>query len=227
MQLTITTNLDAVRKQFAGLEKQVNFAASKALNDVARKVQQAMPSGLKSQLDRPTPFTASAKATRIIPAKRDNLAAEVVFKDVQAGYLKWQVEGGVRSPARKALKLPTAINLNEYGNVPRGIISQLISVARKESKMAKRTSRRIKVSNKLELFYGDPADLGGHRFPPGIYKIVQRGAGSQLVPLVVFPATTAKYKKRLDLARIAAPVVSAELPAAFDKALREELASAK
>jgi hypothetical protein len=31
MQMTITTNLDDVRRRLSGLEKQVNFAASKAL----------------------------------------------------------------------------------------------------------------------------------------------------------------------------------------------------
>ena len=36
MQLNITTNLDDVRRRLSGLEKQVNFAASKALNDTAR-----------------------------------------------------------------------------------------------------------------------------------------------------------------------------------------------
>lgn len=36
MNLNITTNLAEVRRQLAGLERQVNFAASRALNDTAR-----------------------------------------------------------------------------------------------------------------------------------------------------------------------------------------------
>ena len=168
MQLTITTNLAEVRRRLSGLEKQVNFAASKALNDTAREVRKAIPAGLRRSLDRPTPFTASEGATFIRPARRDNLTAEVLFKDRQASYLRYQVEGGVRRPKRRALRLPSAIQLDQYGNLPRGIIQQLIAVARKESKLGKRKARRIQVSNKLDLFYGDPKDVGGRNFPPGI-----------------------------------------------------------
>jgi hypothetical protein len=228
MQLNITTNLADVRRQFAGLEKQVNFAASKALNETAREVRKAIPAGLRRSLDRPTPFTAGEGATFVKPAKRDSLVAEVLFKDRQASYLRYQVEGGVRSPTRRALRLPSAVKLNEYGNLPRGIIQQLISVARKESRLGKRRSRRIQVSNKLDLFYGDPRDVGGRNFPPGIYKIVKLSPErSQLVPLIVFPETVARYRKRVDLLAIARPVVASAFSPAFARALREALASAR
>lgn len=228
MQLNITTNLDEVRRQFAGLEKQVNFAASKALNDTAREVRKAIPAGLRKSLDRPTPFTAGEGATFVKPARRDNLVAEVLFKDRQASYMRFQVEGGVRRPTRRALRLPSAVQLNEFGNLPRGIIQQLIAVARKESKLGKRKARRIQVSNKLDLFYGDPKDLGGRKFPPGIYKIVRLSAErSQLVPLIVFPETTATYRKRVDLLAIAQPVVVSNFNRLFNAALRGALGTAK
>jgi hypothetical protein len=228
MQLNITTNLADVRRQFAGLEKQVNFAASKALNETAREVRKAIPAGLRRSLDRPTPFTAGEGATFVKPARRDSLVAEVLFKPRQASYLRYQVEGGVRSPTRRALRLPSAVKLNEYGNLPRGIIQQLISVARKESRLGKRRSRRIQVSNKLDLFYGDPRDVGGRNFPPGIYKIVKLSPErSQLVPLIVFPETVARYRKRVDLLAIARPVVASAFSPAFARALREALATAR
>lgn len=228
MQLTITHNLDAVRRQFAGLEKQVNFAASKALNDVAKEVQKAIPAALQRSLDRPTAFTANERATFIKPAKRDSLSAAVLFKDRQASYMRYQTEGGVRQPTRKALRLPSAIQLNAHGNLPKGIIQQLIAVARKEGKLGKRKARRIRVSDKLELFYGDPKDVGGHQFPPGIYKIVKLANDrSQLVPLIVFPATSATYRKRVDLLAVARPVVASAFSPAFDRALQQALATAK
>jgi hypothetical protein len=37
MNLNITTNLDGLRRRLSGLGKQVNFAASKAINDTARE----------------------------------------------------------------------------------------------------------------------------------------------------------------------------------------------
>ena len=228
MQMNITTNLDEVRRRLSGLEKQVNFAASKALNDTAREVRKAIPAGLRKSLDRPTPFTAGEGATFVKPAKRDNLTAEVLFKDRQASYLRYQVEGGVRRPTRRALRLPSAIRLDQYGNLPRGIIQQLIAVARKESRLGKRKARRIQVSNKLDLFYGDPKDVGGRDFPPGIYKIVRLSAErSQLVPLIVFPETAATYRKRVDLLSISRPVVASAFSPAFARALRDALASAR
>ena len=222
------TGLDQVRAQLGAASKQAAFAASKALNAAAKDVQKAIPDGLRKSLDRPTDFTASVKATRIEYASKTKLEAAVLFKDKQASYMRYQVEGGTRQPTRKALRLPSAVQLNQYGNLPKGIIAQLIAVARKESKLGKRKARRIKVSNKVELFYGDPADVGGHKYPPGIYKIVQLGSNrSQLVPLIVFPAVSAKYKKRVDLEAIARPVVLANINRHFNEAFSAAMGSAR
>ena len=211
------TGLDAATRKLATVEKQIAFAASKALNASAQQVQKGIPGVLMQSLDKPTPFTTSEKATFVRPATKTNLEAAVVFKDRQASYLKYQLNGGVRAPSRKALRLPTAIALDQYGNLPKGVIKSLVALARKESKMTKRTSRRIKVSNKVELFYGDPKDVGAHRFPPGIYKIVAAGRGgkSQLVPLIVFPEQSARYRKRVDLEPMARAVVMKSFGAAF------------
>lgn len=113
LNLNITTNLDEVRRRLSGLEKQVNFAASKALNDTAREVRKAIPAGLRRSLDRPTPFTASEGATFVKPAKRDNLTAEVLFKDRQASYLRFQVEGGVQDLRKAAHYLQRLIEEEE------------------------------------------------------------------------------------------------------------------
>lgn len=232
MNITITSNMAEVRRQLAGLSRQVDFAASKALNATARQVQRAMPAGLQQQLDRPTPFTTgnpdgSRASTYLKPARKDRLEVDVIFKDVQAAYLRFQVEGGTRAPKGKALRLPSAIGLDGYGNIPRGAIAKLLAVARRESKLTKRTSQRIKVGRGTTLFYGDPADVGNHRFPPGIYKEVINGTRRQLIPLVVFPARSATYRKRLDLVAIASPVVAREFEPEFRQALTAALQDAR
>lgn len=217
--------LDAVMAKLSGQQKQVQFAAAKALTQTAKKIQQNIPAYLEKELDKPTPFTKSG--TFVQAARKDKLEAVVGFKDRQASYLKWQVDGGMRSPTKTALRLPSAVRLNEYGNLPKGIIQQLVAVARKESKLSKRTSRRIKVSNQQELFYGDPKDVGNHKFPPGIYKLVKQAGRSQLVPLIVFPQTTANYRPRLDLEKFAKPIVASEFEPAFREALRQALETAR
>lgn len=220
--------LDKSLRQLADSQKQVRFAASRALNEAAGAVRKAIPGELTKRLDRPTAFTTSEKSTFIRRATRDNLEAAVVFKDRQASYLRYQFEGGTREPSRKALRLPSAISLNQYGNLPKGIIKQLVAIARKEGKMGKRKARRIKVSKKLELFYGDPKDVGAHNFPPGIYKIVPRGQGkgSQLIPLIVFPEQAARYQKRVDLEPVAQAAVSKSFGPAFERELKKALESA-
>ncbi len=203
----------------AGQQKQLRYATAVALTKTARAIKDALPNALEKSLDRPTNFTK--RGIFVKAANRDNLTAVVGFMDKQAAYLKWQIEGGTRQPTKSAQRLPTAIQLDNYGNLPRGIIAQLVAVARKEGKLAKRTSRRIKVSNKVDLFYGDPADVGGHKFPPGIYKIVDLGNRKQLVPLIVFPKIAVRYKKRFDLQRVGEDVANREWQRQFAQAWAE------
>lgn len=229
MQVRVTTNAADVARALEVQARQVSFAASKALNDTAREVRRAIPDALRKGLDRPTPFTTSESGLFIRPARKDALTAWVLFKDRQASYLRYQANGGVYAPrAGFGLKLPTAIGRDAYGNIPRGVIRKLVAVARKESKLGKRKARRIAVSSKVELFYGDPTDAGGRRFPYGIYKVVKVSAErSQLVPLVVFPDQPATYRKRVDLMAAAKPVVASSFGPAFNRALRAALATAR
>jgi len=228
MQISLSVSgLDALKRQIADAEKQVRYAASRALNETAKEVRKAIPGELSKRLDRPTPFTTREDAMFIRGATKDRLEAAVVFKDRQASYLRYQLEGGVRQPTRKALRLPSAIGLDQHGNLPRGIIKQLVAIARKEGKLQKRKARRIRVSNKLELFYGDPKDVGARKFPPGIYKIVTKGGAgqTQLVPLIVFPEQSARYEKRVDLDPLARAVVLKTFGPAFERELKQALQS--
>lgn len=209
------TGLDQAKAMLSNASAEVRRAAARALTDTAYDVRRAVPAGLRRSLDRPTPFTANENAMFIRRANPQQLEAFALFKDRQASYLRYQVEGGVRRPSGRGLKLPSAIRLDAFGNIPRGAIKQLIAVARKEGKLGKRRARTIAVSRNVDLFYGDPRDLGGRNFPPGIYKVVKAGDRSSLIPLVVFPETTASYRKRVDLRAIAAPVVASEFPARF------------
>lgn len=191
----------------------------KVLNDVARQIQRDMPRYLNQRLDRPTRFTASTNATYVRYATPGQLQASVLFKDKQSEYLKWVAQGGIKPSGPRGLKLPSAIKLNQYGNIPKGVIAQLISVARKEGKLGKRRARRIKVSDQVEIFYGDPADHGAKKWPPGIYKIVRSAMGSKLIPLVVFPRVDARYTKRLDLAAFGNEVASRVLRSSMQRHL--------
>jgi hypothetical protein len=215
------TGLDAVRAHLAGLGKQVSFATAQALTQTAGKIKEATPDELEKALDRPVTFTKRGLFVR--RATRANLTAVVGFMPAQAAYMRYQIEGGTRNPGPEGLKLPAAINTDAFGNIPKGIIGKLIAVARKERKLAKVTTRRIKVSNKVELFYGDPKDQTGKDWPRGIYKAV----GGRLIPLVVFPNKPARYKPRFDFQRLGETVARREFDALFAAALKNAMASAR
>ncbi len=219
--------MDTLKAQIGGMGKQVNYAAAVALTATAKKAQAAMPAALDRALDRPTPFTKTS--VFVSPANKNNLAATIGFKDRAATYMARQIAGGTLNPGSKGLKLPASIALNQYGNIPKGIIAQLIAVAKKEGKgLTKRKSRLIKVSNKVELFYGDPADVGGHKFPPGIYKRIDRGNGRrQLVPIVIFPRVAAHYKQRFKFREEVEKIVREEWPSQFSSALENALRTAR
>lgn len=219
--------LDAVTARLHGLGRQVDYAASRALNATGKAIADAMPPELERALDRPTPFTK--RGVRVLKyANKNNLEATVGFMTAQARYMRWATDGGVKNPGQAGLRLPSAINVNEFGNIPRGLIAQLVAVANKERKLGKVRARRIAVSNKVELFYGDPTDPGGKVFPRGIYKrIAGSGGRNQLIPLIVFPVTRATYRQRFDFPAKASAIVAREWNRQFSAAIADALRTAR
>lgn len=222
MQIDLSSN---VREVIPALDllfsSQVPFALAKALTETARAVADAMPQATQEDLDRPTAFTQ--RGFYATSARKDALEATVGPKDRQAEYLAYQVEGGARQPARKALRLPVAVELDAFGNLPKGVIRQLIARAKAGKRTTKTQAQRFGVSQGVELFYGDPADDR----PPGIYKRTVSGGRSHLVPLIVFPARAATYRPRFDFYGHAVRVVDRTFDQALDRAWALALATAR
>jgi hypothetical protein len=196
--------------------KQYPFAVAMALTQTARAVKDSMPDLVQRELDDPTPFTKAGFYSTV--ARKDNLTAIVGAKDKQAEYLRWQVEGGRRAPKNKALRLPGDVQLNAYGNIPAGLIRQLVARAKAGKRATKGQAARFGVSQALDLFYGEPGD--GR--PAGIYKRVGTGTVRRLVPVIVFPKQSAQYERRLDFYGQARRVTLAT----FDDNLRRSWAKA-
>src|SRR5579864_8102126 len=102
---------------------QLPFATAKTLTQTAKLVQTSITAELPSIFDRPTPFTQRALAIK--PARKTDLTAEVNLRPIQAAYLALEETGGERLPKKTALVLPTDIQLNPYGNIPRGALQRL------------------------------------------------------------------------------------------------------
>ena len=70
---------DKLQAHIAGLRKQVKFATAKALTQTGKKVQTRLIDEMKSQFDRPSPYTL--RSTFLKPAKPAELTAIVGLKD--------------------------------------------------------------------------------------------------------------------------------------------------
>ena len=233
MKITISTNIAEVMKSLQAQAKQVNFATAVALTKTAAKVQGAIPAKLDSVFDRPTPFTRNG--TYLKAARPDDLVAEVGFKPVQSRYLQLQAEGGTKFAPAAGIRLPGNIQLNAFGNIPRGLIAKLKAAAQNGT-LAPAIVRRLGVkgnrrkgSAPIQLFYGVPQGKGWERAPMGIWRRIPgiNGSPGKLVPVIVFEDTPAKYTKRLDLEAIALPIVHDNFEREFHAALANALATAR
>lgn len=220
--LQISDNIDEQLGFLARLNSQFPFAVAAAITDTLKDVQREIAPELERALDNPTPFTK--QGTYVKPARKQFLAGEVGFKPKQAGYLQWQVFGGRRAPTLKALRLPSVVDRNQFGNLPAGLIRQLIARARAGRRATKGQAKRFGVSSELDLFYGDPGDDR----PPGIYKrVVVSDTEHRLVPIVVFPAISARYQARFDFQRMAVRVVDRRFRDHLSRRWAQALATAR
>ena len=225
IRISVKHDLDKLIAQVGRIgREQIPFATALALTKTAQEVQKALPAALERELDRPTEFTK--RGTFMVPARKNTLTAVVGFKDRQAEYMRYQIEGGARAPKKKALRLPGEVVLNEYGNLPKGTIDRLIAAA-KAGKYGAVVRKRLGVGDRrkkagdLALFYGQPNGHPG--LPVGIWRRMPGNPGT-LVPVIVFPKAVAHYRPRFKFREAVERVVRAEFPqqfaAAFDQAMR-------
>lgn len=233
MKIAVQTNRTQLMDALRGQQKQVDFAIATALTKTAKQIQQAMPAELDKVFDRPSPFTK--RGTYITTARRDSLVAEVGFRDIQAKYLKPQAEGGQYEPGEAGIRLPGNIQLNTFGNIPRGLIDKLKAAA-ENGDLSNTIARRLQVHGNrrkgaapLHLFFGIPRGRGWEDAPLGIWRRVPgvAGAPGKLIPVIVFEDTPAQYKRRLDMEDIATPIVAREFAKNLNEAVRRALATAR
>lgn len=105
--------------------KQIPFAAAKAINDTMFDVYRAEGKALGKFIDRPRPFTT--KAYKVVKADKRRLAAYLKTKQIQEGYLQWAVYGGQRAPKKTANVVPVEQRVNQYGNMPRGAVKRMLA----------------------------------------------------------------------------------------------------
>jgi hypothetical protein len=222
--LKIEVKGDLGIQMVGNLRKQIPFALAKALTRTVQAVQRELPGAMERELDRPNDFTK--RGTFITPARKDKLEAVVGFKDKQAKYMRLLIEGGTRSPGARGIKLPGAVALDQYGNIPRGQIAKLIAAA-KSGKYGAAVKKRLGINAKgrapsdLSLFYGQPK--GRPDLPVGIYRRMPDG----LVPVIMFSQRTMTYKPSFKFKELAERVVRDTFAAEFEAAIEDAMRTAR
>tara|TARA_R110000803_G_scaffold180290_2_gene242700 strand:- start:216 stop:818 length:603 start_codon:yes stop_codon:yes gene_type:complete len=116
MQITVTADVKKARRQLDLIErKQIPYAASLALNDVAfasRKAEIALQANV---IDNPTPFTK--RGFKVHKSNKRDLEAVLEIPPAQWKYLRHQVRGGA-SVRNHAIPVNHSLE-NKYGGLPR------------------------------------------------------------------------------------------------------------
>lgn len=121
-----SSGISKAQAWLAGVQNQMPFAASRALNEVAKGAAKDLNRSTTQYFDRPTQFTQRAYRVSRFSNKRD-LTAELAPQQIQERYLLPSIQGGVR-PQRPSERRLTAApawrpgrgaKLNASGNMSR------------------------------------------------------------------------------------------------------------
>lgn len=248
------TGLDKAQRLLDRLPRQVRYAASLAINTLARyPVKEALQAEMKDSIDRPTPFTLNSIAVTKIATASDP-SALVDFKASGTGrpaatYLRWQVQGGERRLKAFEVMLRSigvlpggyfavpgrGAKLDAFGNIERGQITAILSYFRAFPEQGRGFKMNSTAATRKRMAKGTRSKLGYRYFvgrpgdgrgPLGIYQSVRIAAGvRELLPVFIF-VQSARYEPRLDLRYAAELAVQREAAPTFRAALAVALSRA-
>lgn len=247
MQFTMTiTGLDEVKKQLGSLAKQADYAASRALNTTAY----AINAKLKTEMSATFKGGATAytlRSFKVTQANKGNLVAQVglrtdnpekgtnfsqalahLFTSGQRRYKN--IEGWLLGrrliPPGYTVAPGAAMPLDQYGNMRRAALTEVLGVIGTKMRNL-RVFRRTgagKAQKAVGYFVVLPGDKT--RMHPGIYKRVETGTSSAILPMILYVKQTA-YRQFIDLQKLGLEVATKTFQPAFDSELSKALANAK
>ena len=192
------------------------FNAALGFSMAAKKVAKIEQRMMVRKLDRPPPFTI--KGVRWQGASKSDfktvrLHSRVYLVLAQAEYLRYQIEGGTRTPKGTAIAVPTSnVKLNRYGNLAggQGRIKRLLA--------------------KKNTFQGTINGVAGVWQRPKRGKRSRGGSGTigqSGLKLLVAYESSAQYRPRFDFYGIAQRSVRTSIYKEMDKAVARAVRSAK
>lgn len=122
--ISVRSNLREIERSLdTFVRDQIPFATATALTAIARDVRAAEVENLRSTFRNPSPFTL--RSVRVTPARKNAPEATVFVMDKAEQYLVPYEFGGVHKLPGPALFNPKDIDVNAYGQLPRGIMAKL------------------------------------------------------------------------------------------------------
>lgn len=245
LNITIT-GLDAVKARLGSLSKQVDYAASRALNNAAyainAQIKQEMQHTFKGGA---TAFTL--RAFRVDRASAKSLVATVALRDdvpeggtsyskalrhlFNSGTRDWKkLEGYLRAvnlipPGMMAVPGKGA-PLDARGNMRRSSLVEMLGVIRSNIRNVRvyRRTGRGKAQKAVGYFVVLLADRS--RLHPGIYKRIETGSSSGISPIIMF-VRRGQWRRFIDIRRLGAEVVQRTFARDFDAELAKAVRSAR
>lgn len=232
-----TSQIEAAARRLGTQAKQIPFAASVAINAVAKKSQEQIEAEMAARFDRLTPWIKKGLFTE--RATKQNLQATVGIKDqgtraTPHHYLRDHVTGGTRGakpyelvlqslgilpPGWLTIPVPGGIKLDAYGNISKATLKRIIDGI---------TNRRA-VSTGLgtfRLIVAKPGQPRTAHLAPGIWSVSRTDTGNSIQPVLLF-IRSAAYNERLDLHTIVSREVAASFNTEFATALARALETAR
>lgn len=124
--VSVKPEVKKAKKQLTRIQKkQIPYALSTALNDVAFDARPAEQNAQRQYIDRPTPYTQ--KGFKVTKSTKKTLVARIEVPEQRWKYLQKQVHGGAstRSNKKHAIPVNQAL-LNKYGGMPRNKAATLL-----------------------------------------------------------------------------------------------------
>jgi len=226
ISLTIDQDLSRATAWTKAVQKQLPFATSVALNNVAFDARKSLHEGTKGAFNAPVRFTQTAFLVQ--KSKKRDLKVFVFAQDKagkdRARYLRFGIKGGARP--QKGMDVFFAKAVPNDGTIPAGSYFMPTSLVKTNAagNVTQATLRRISKGINGEarggFFIGTPRG-GGRR--PGIY----RRSRNQLQPYFIATTTRPSYTGRFNIEAIGTKVVQRRFGIHFNAALSKALGTAR
>jgi len=218
MRISVKTNIKSVARGLSRIQrKQIPFATSQTLNQLAFDLTKRKKKGVLGAATATTFNKKKGKGSTEFTQRnfffensnKSNLTAWVFWDSRNADFMKFQVDGGNRSPRSRAIVVPTKHTkkrLNKFGNIGKGEISKLLA-------------------DKSKNFSGSPN--GANSKSEGIWERYGRSTkrGGQKIRKIISYANKASYQPKFKFAQITADFVASE-KGGFDTKFRKNLRKA-